>query len=84
MGVMKFFSALVLVVSCFLGPVIANDRQIASAKQESSQVKVYDEKGNFMFSRSGELVGYTSTTITIKDGSQNKTYDNKGNFKFSR
>jgi len=84
MSAMKMFFALVFVVSCFLRPVIANDRRIATAKQESSQVKVYDEKGNFMFSRSGELVGYTSTTITIKDGSQNKTYDNKGNFKFSR
>lgn len=62
----------------------ASERLIATAKQDSSQVRVYDEKGNFLFSKSGELVGYTSTTVTIKDGSQNRTYDNKGNFKFSK
>lgn len=67
-----------------MGSLSAQERMIATAKQDSSQVKVYDEKGNFMFSRSGELVGYTSTTVTIKEGSQNKTYDSKGNFKFSR
>jgi hypothetical protein len=66
------------------GSLMAQERMIATAKQDSSQVKVYDEKGNFMFSKSGELVGYTPSTVTIKDGSQNKTYDNKGNFKFSK
>ncbi len=67
-----------------VGSLVAQERMFATAKQESSQINVYDEKGNFMFSRSGELVGYTSTTVTIKEGSQNKTYDSKGNFKFSR
>jgi len=67
-----------------VGSLVAQERMIATAKQDSSQVKVYDEKGNFMFSKSGELVGYTPSTVTIKDGSQNKTYDNKGNFKFSK
>jgi len=82
---MKKQIILLVIVGAFsAGTLFAEDRLIATAKQESSQVKVYDEKGNFLFSRSGELVGYTSTTVTIKDGSQNKTYDNKGNFKFSR
>lgn len=67
-----------------VGSLVAQELMIATAKQDSSQVKVYDEKGNFMFSKSGELVGYTPSTVTIKDGSQNKTYDNKGNFKFSK
>ena len=67
-----------------VGSLVAQERMFATAKQESSQINVYDEKGNFMFSRSGELVGYTSTTVTIKEGPQNKTYDSKGNFKFSR
>lgn len=70
--------------SALLCPLQAADRMIATAKQESRQVKVYDEKGNFMFSKTGELVGYTANTVTVKDGSQNKTYDNKGNFKFSK
>lgn len=82
---MKKAVLLIIVVWASLISVLpAQERQIATAKQDSSQVKVYDEKGNFIFSRSGQLVGYTSKTVTIKDGSQNKTYDNKGNFKFSR
>lgn len=80
----KLILSLAMLGGLVPGTLFAEDRMIATAKQDSSQVKVYDEKGNFMFSRSGELVGYTSTTVTIKDGSQNKTYDNKGNFKFSR
>ena len=82
---MKRFVLLPVVVwGFFISVLPAEERKIASAKQESSQVAVYDEKGNFMFSRAGELVGYTSSTVTIKKGSQNETYDNKGKFKFSR
>jgi hypothetical protein len=63
----------------------AMEKLIATAKQENSgSVAVYDEKGNFLFSRSGQLVGFTPTSVTIKKGSQNEVYDNKGNFKFSR
>ena len=61
------------------------EKQIATAKQESaSNVAVYDEKGTFLFSRSGQLVGFTPTSVTIKNGSRNEVYDNKGNFQFSR
>ena len=80
----KIVLLLIIVWASLISVLPAQERQIATAKQDSSQVKVYDEKGNFIFSRSGQLVGYTSKTVTIKDGSQNKTYDNKGNFKFSR
>ncbi len=57
---------------------------IASAVQDGSSVKVYDERGNYKFSRSGQLVGFTGSTVSIKDGSSTKTYDEKGNYMFSR
>ena len=57
---------------------------IAIAKQEGSSVRVYDERGSFMFQKSGELQGYTSTTVSIKEGSSIRVYDEKGSFKFQR
>ena len=40
---------LVFVLAGLFSVTIAQERMIATAKQGSSQVKVYDEKGNFMF-----------------------------------
>ena len=57
---------------------------IGVAKQEGSWVKVYDEKGSFLFSQSGELQGFTSTTVAIKQGSTIKVYNEKGSFQFSK
>lgn len=58
---------------------------IGTAKQNGSSVSVYDEKGNYLFSKSGTLIGYTATTVTIKtsSGSQS-TYDEKGSYLFSK
>lgn len=39
---------------------------IALVKQKSNSVDVYNEHGKFLFNKCGELVGYTSTTISIK------------------
>ena len=57
---------------------------IALAKQDGSSVVVYDENGNTMFYRLGELVGFTSTTVSIKSGSYITVYDEHGNTKFVR
>lgn len=57
---------------------------IGVAKQEGSTVKVYNEKGSFLFSKSGQLQGFTSTTVAIKEGSTIKVYDEKGSFQFSK
>lgn len=42
---------------------------IVAAKQIGKKVWVYNEKGNILFNRYGELVGYTSETISIKSNS---------------
>jgi hypothetical protein len=81
----KHILSLAMLGGLVAGTLFAEDRKIATAKQDSAtRVTVYDEKGSYLFSKSGELVGYTPTTVTIKEGSRNVTYDNKGSYKFSK
>lgn len=42
---------------------------IAMAKQQGSTVYVYDEHNHVLWTRSGELMGYTGACVTIKSGS---------------
>lgn len=87
-GFLRKFSVLYIVqnVSLEVAPDtnLGYDSMIALAKQDGPCVMVYDENGSFMFSRSGELVGFTSTTVSIKNGGCITVYDEHGNFKFSR
>ena len=59
---------------------------IASAKQDGSTVRVYNEKGSQLFSKTGILVGFTSSTVSIKDksGSTVRTFNEKGGQLFSK
>ena len=59
---------------------------IGSAKQDGNSVIVYDENGSHKFTKDGtELVGYTSSTLTIKDcGGAFITYGSDGEFKFQK
>lgn len=59
---------------------------IATAKQSGSTVYVYDEKGRQLFSKSGRLIGFTSSTVTVQSssGSTQYTYDEKGRQLFSK
>ena len=59
-------------------------QQIAVAKQNGNAVDVYDEEGHYLFSRSGILIGFTSTTVAIKEGDNINVYASDGSFKFSR
>ena len=59
-------------------------QKIGMAQQESGFVRVYDENGSILFSIGGELVGYTSTTVSIKDGRFIRVYDSNGSHKSSR
>ena len=51
---------------------------ISTAIQRGSFVYVYDEKNRQIFSHSGQLNGYTSSTVSIKRGSFVYTYDERG------
>ena len=59
-------------------------KKIAMAQQENGFVRFYDENGSILFSLPGELVSYTSSTVSIKDGSFIRVYDANGSHKFSR
>ena len=55
---------------------------ISTVKPYGSLIEIYDENGNYKASinaRDG-LVGYTSTTVTVKSGSLNEIYDENGNY----
>ena len=57
---------------------------IGSAVQHGDYVQVYGLRGNILFTRNGILRGYTSSTVTIKNGSNAITYDGRGGILYSR
>lgn len=58
---------------------------IGSAVQRGNSVNVYNERGVMLFSKVGELIGYTGTTVTIRRGNQAITYNSdKGIQKFCK
>ena len=57
---------------------------IGTATQKGSRVDVYDENGHFLFSKNGELQGFTGATVSIRSGNRVEVYDDRGHFKFSK
>lgn len=57
---------------------------IAMAQQKGNEVYVYDEKNRQLWSKYGELYGYTSSTVTIKKGNELYMYNEKGSQTGSR
>lgn len=59
---------------------------IASAQQRGSNVLVYGERGQILFTRAGTLQGYTSSTVTIINALRTLviTYNDKGTILFTR
>ena len=57
---------------------------IGTVKETAGVVQVYDENGRYLWSRAGELVGYTSSTVSFKVAGSVQIYDEKGNYKYSR
>lgn len=51
---------------------------IGSANEHWGYVNVYNENGSKLFMKPGELIGYTSTTVTIKHNNYAETYNEKG------
>lgn len=54
------------------------------AKQQGTNVMVYSETGSFMFNKTGNLVGYTSSTVTVKQGGTTYIYGEHGEIKSTR
>lgn len=57
---------------------------IGYAEQKDSNVYVYNTNGAFIWNRMGTLLGYTSTTVTIKHGSVTYICSERGEIKFTR
>ena len=57
---------------------------IGYAEQKGSTVYVYSQTGVYLWSKYGTLIGYTSDTVSIKQGSMTYVYDERGVFKFAR
>lgn len=57
---------------------------IGMAKQQGTNVYVYSETGGFMFNKTGNLVGYTSNTVTVKQGGTIYVYGEHGEIKFTK
>lgn len=59
--------------------------KIGIVKQDNNRVKVYNDRGTFLFARSGAINGYTQESFYVKNNNGTvKQYDAKGNYKFSR
>lgn len=57
---------------------------IGMAQQKGNQVYVYDERNHQLWCKSGDLQGYTSGTVTIKQGNTLYMYDERGHQTGSR
>lgn len=57
---------------------------IGSALQKDSIVYVYDENGNILYTKLGELAGYTGSTVSIKNDRILYTYDERGSIKYTK
>ncbi len=57
---------------------------IGSALQKGSTVYVYDENGHLLYTKSGDLAGYTGSTVSIRVHNTLYTYDERGRMKYSK
>ena len=51
---------------------------IATAIQRGSRVYVYDDRKHELYSKSGELHGFTGSSVSVRDGNRIHVYDEKG------
>lgn len=56
---------------------------ISVAIQKGSSVYVYDDRNHLIFTKIGELYGFTSSTVSLRKGSCVYTYDERGRQKSS-
>ncbi len=56
---------------------------IGLAQQTGSNIQVYDDKGHWLFTVPGTLIGFTSSTVVVKIFENSNTltvYDEHGHF----
>ena len=57
---------------------------IGYAEQNGSNVFVYNQNGGFLWNKTGTLISYTSTTVSIKHGGLTYICGERGEIKFTR
>ena len=59
---------------------------IGTVTQRGNMIYVYDDRGHLKFTQSGELVGYTSGTVSVRRSNSSLTYvyDENGHLSFTR
>ena len=55
-----------------------------NGKQQGTNVMVNSETGSFMFNKTSNLIGYTSNTVTVKQGATTYVYGEHGEIKFTK
>lgn len=55
-----------------------SNETIGTAVQKGETVYVYNERGTQIFTRGGQLVGFTSSTVSVKIGSSIHVYNANG------
>lgn len=51
---------------------------IVTAVQKGSTVYIYGERNRLLFTQSGELHGYTGSSVSVKKGNTVYTYNDRG------
>ncbi len=51
---------------------------IVTAIQKGNSVYVYGERNKLLFTQSGELHGYTGSSVSVKKGNTVYTYNDRG------
>lgn len=57
---------------------------IGYAEQRGSTVYVYNSNGGIIWTNTGELQGYTASTVAIRRGGTTFVYGERGEIKFTR
>lgn len=57
---------------------------IASARDDGHFIYVYDENGRTLFVKSGELMGFTGSTVTVRREPFYYTYDENGSLLYTK
>lgn len=58
---------------------------IGTVTQRGNVIYVYDERGHLKFTQTGEMQGYTGTTVSIRRGGNVVyVYDENGRLSFTR
>ena len=61
------------------------DKKITTVKEYNGFVRLFDQLGNYMFTKNGQMASYTESSISMKAANGKvQVFDNRNNYKFTR